>query len=116
MNLKALYQLAFFTPGSSPARACVRNWYCAHGDQVSQMVRKHHEDQFIIRPAYSCNSEIAYHTPGNTTCYTSVLDLGGPGVGMHLRELQLGLGTDTLGKRGVADNVAKSLTEAAEQE
>lgn len=22
------YQLAFFTPGSSPAKACIRNWYC----------------------------------------------------------------------------------------
>lgn len=31
------HQLAFFTPGSSPARACIRNWYYRRKD-VSEMI------------------------------------------------------------------------------
>lgn len=34
------YQLAFLTPGSSPARACIRNWYYRRRQCVSDMISK----------------------------------------------------------------------------
>lgn len=59
--------------------------------------------------AYSSNSEVTNHTSSNTTRHTAVLDLSGPGVGVHLRKLQLSLGTGALWEGGVADDVTESL-------
>lgn len=60
--------------------------------------------------AYSSNPEVSENTPGCTSRHTAVLNLRRPGVGVHLRELQLGLGADTLGQRGVSDYVAEGLS------
>ena len=59
---------------------------------------------------HPCNSEISENTPRNPSCHTSVLNLRRARVGVHLRELKLGLGTGTLGEGGVADDVAERLS------
>jgi hypothetical protein len=58
---------------------------------------------------YPAKSEITEDTTALPSHYAPVLDLGEPRVAMHLRELKLGLGADTLGQRGVADDVAECL-------
>jgi hypothetical protein len=60
---------------------------------------------------YSCDPEVPENTPCHTSCYASVLDLCGAGVGVHLGELQLSLGADTLGQRSVADDVTEGLSD-----
>lgn len=59
---------------------------------------------------YSVESEVPDQTASMSCRHTSVLDLRWTGVGVHLRQLQLGLGTDSLGETGVADHVAKRLS------
>lgn len=60
---------------------------------------------------YSCHAEITEDTSSFATSNTSVLDLGGTGVAVHLRQLQLSLGAGALWQKGVADDVAKCLSE-----
>ena len=62
------------------------------------------------RGAHSSKSEVPEDGSGDTTRYTAVPDLGGPGVSVHLGQLQLRLSTGTLGESGVADHIAESLT------
>lgn len=47
---------------------------------------------------YSSHSEISEYTFSFSACYASVLDLRGPGVAVHLRELELRLGARALGE------------------
>ena len=69
--------------------------------------QKHQRENSITYPS---NPEIPEHTSCNSTSHASVLDLCWPRVGVHLRELELGLGAHTLRQRGVANNVAKRLS------
>lgn len=62
-----------------------------------------------IRITHPVNSEVPEHTASGTRCHTAVLNLCRPGVGVHLRQLELGLGTGTSGQGGVADHVAERL-------
>ena len=59
---------------------------------------------------YSSHPEVAKDTSAFASHYTPVLDLCVACVAVHLGELELGLGTGTLGEGGVADDVAESLT------
>lgn len=68
------------------------------------------------RKTHSSNSKVPDDTPSNSTCYTSVLDLRRPRVGVHLGKLELSLGTGTLGKGSVANDVAESLTMLARKQ
>lgn len=63
-----------------------------------------------ILSTHPSQSEISENTPRYASGRTSVLDLCGIGVTVHLGELELGLGADTHGERGVADEVAESLS------
>lgn len=54
--------------------------------------------------------EISHDTPSLTTHYTSILDLRGPGVTVHLTKLQLRLCASAGGKGCVADYVAEGLS------
>lgn len=111
------YQLAFFTPGMLPAMAFTRNWYCKRlALAVVQAYRVFVGEAFNCRswckrsvtsaelPAqsrgaatYTTHPEVAHDTSSLASHYTPVLELGGAGVGVHLGELELGLGADTLG-------------------
>lgn len=59
---------------------------------------------------HSSHAEIARNTPSLSSSNTSVADLGGTGITVHLRELKLCLGARALRERCVADEVAKSLS------
>lgn len=61
------------------------------------------------RKTHPAKSEGPDNTSRFTTSDAAVLDLGRSGVAVHLGELQLGLGADTLGESGVADGVSQSL-------
>jgi len=61
------------------------------------------------KTTHPVNSEVSEHTASSTRCHTAVLNLCGPGVGVHLRQLELGLGTGTARERGVADHVTERL-------
>jgi hypothetical protein len=95
-----IYQLAFFTPGRFPASALIRNWYC---DTVSTMYCH------LNRSAYPSKPEVAEDTTALAAHYAPVLDLCEACVAVHLGELELGLGADSLRERGVADDVPEGL-------
>ena len=59
---------------------------------------------------HSCHAEVSQYTSSLCAHDTAVLDLCRTGVAVHLAELELGLRARTLGKRGVADNIAKGLS------
>ena len=59
---------------------------------------------------HSCHAEVPQYTSSLCTHDTAVPDLCRAGVAMHLAELELSLCARALGKRSVADNVAKSLS------
>jgi hypothetical protein len=65
-----------------------------------------------ISKTYSCHAEITEDTTSLTTSNTSVLDLGGTGVAVHLRQLQLSLGAGALWQECVADDVAECLSKS----
>lgn len=58
---------------------------------------------------YSAHFEVAEDTSTPSSHYTPVLDLCQARVAVHLRELELCLGTDTLGERRIADDVSEGL-------
>lgn len=103
-----------------PARALTRNWYCRSSRQKNTGLDNGPPDHPLPlvqgrfdsarEPTYSAHSEVAHNTSALASHYTSVLELGGAGVGVHLGELELCLGTDTLRQCSVADHVAQSLS------
>lgn len=63
----------------------------------------------IKENTYSAHPEVAQDTSTPASHRTPVFDLRIASVAVHLRELELCLGANTLGERRVADNVAESL-------
>jgi hypothetical protein len=59
---------------------------------------------------YSCHAEVSEDTASLCAHDAAVLDLCRAGVAVHLAELELRLRAGALRERGVADNVAKSLS------
>jgi hypothetical protein len=59
---------------------------------------------------YSAEPKVTQNTSASTSHYASILYLGKAGVTVHLRELELGLSANTLGKGGIADDVSKRLS------
>lgn len=59
---------------------------------------------------YSCHAEVTENTLSLAASNTSILDLGGAGVAVHLRQLQLSLGARALRQECVADDVAECLS------
>lgn len=59
---------------------------------------------------YSSHPESPEDTPTLTAFYTSIVDLSKPCVAVHLGELELRLSPCSLGKSGVADDVAECLS------
>jgi hypothetical protein len=66
-----------------------------------------------VKNTYSSQSEVAEDTSTLSAHDAPVLDLGEPRVAVHLRELQLCLGADSLWKRRVSDNVSQCLSLSA---
>ena len=60
---------------------------------------------------YSCHAEVPENTSSLCAHDTAVPDLCRAGVAVHLSELELRLRAGALRKRGVANNVAKSLSD-----
>lgn len=56
------------------------------------------------------NPKVPEHTPRNPTSHTSILDLRRPRVGVHLGELELGLGAHTLWETRIANDITESLS------
>lgn len=63
-----------------------------------------------IGTTHPSHPEVPEHTPSLTTHNTSIPDLCRAGIAVHLAELKLGLRARALGERGVADDVAESLS------
>jgi hypothetical protein len=59
---------------------------------------------------YACHAEVSENTATFCAHNTAVLDLCRAGVAVHLAELELRLRARALRERGVANNVAKSLS------
>lgn len=66
-------------------------------------------DSSIPSETYSCHAEVSEDTATFGAHYTSVPDLRGAGVAVHLAELELRLRARALRERGVADDVAEGL-------
>ncbi|RDW56434.1 hypothetical protein BP5796_13183 [Coleophoma crateriformis] len=81
-----IYQLAFLTPGKDPSNAFIRKLNCL---------------------------EIPEDTSSLPSLEASVPNLSGAGVGVHLGQLQLGLGAGSRREAEVADDVPESLSSSA---
>lgn len=117
------YQEAFLTPGSSPASACIRNWYCRKLATCTYTSSNPRLYEFSLMPCpflflsitwdtggwtsrsgtHSSHPKISKDTLSLAASNTSVLDLRRSGITMHLRELELSLCAGSLGEFGVAD-------------
>ena len=104
------HQLAFFTPGIFPAIAFILN-----GNYV---VTQHQPSSFHLKPpqppikqkqTHPSHPKISKHASRFPPFYTPVVYLGGAGITMHLRELELGLRAGALGEGGVTDYVTEGL-------
>lgn len=66
--------------------------------------------QSVHTELVSCHAEVTENTLSLASSNASVLDLGGAGVAVHLRQLQLSLSARALWQKCVADDVAKCLS------
>ena len=102
------YQDAFWTPGSSPASAFIRNWYCPI---VSG--RRSEDSPYTQKKTYTTQPKLAHYSASTPSDSAPVLDRGRSGVAAKGVELQLGavahLGGEGLVARDVEVCAARNL-------